>query len=148
MGEDEFKELFEVAKKQLIIVGVIFFIMLGVHFLLKSYTLLSAHTGAVYGAGWTDVHITLNVYRILMLDIPNIPDDSVPFGKDDSENVEIRKWGEPTKFDFDPKAHWDIGTDLDILDFDRGAKLAGARFTVYKGLGARLERSCINFMRL
>jgi seryl-tRNA synthetase len=82
----------------------------------------------------------------VMLDIPNIPDDSVPFGKDDSENVEIRKWGEPTKFDFDPKAHWDIGTDLDILDFDRGAKLAGARFTVYKGLGARLERSCINFM--
>jgi Uncharacterized conserved protein len=67
MGEDEFKELFEVAKKQLIIVGVIFFIMLGVHFLLKSYTLLSAHTGAVYGAGWTDVHITLNVYRILMV---------------------------------------------------------------------------------
>ncbi|MEE3362032.1 MAG: serine--tRNA ligase [Anaerovoracaceae bacterium] len=84
--------------------------------------------------------------REAMLDIPNIPDESVPFGKDDSENVEIRKCGEPTKFDFEPKAHWDIGTDLDILDFDRGAKLAGARFTVYKNLGARLERSCINFM--
>ena len=81
-----------------------------------------------------------------MLDIPNIPDESVPFGKDDSENVELRKHSKPTEFDFEPKAHWDIGTDLDILDFDRGAKLAGARFTVYKGLGARLERSCINFM--
>ena len=81
-----------------------------------------------------------------MLDIPNIPDESVPFGKDDSENVELRKHDKPTEFDFEPKAHWDIGTDLDILDFDRGAKLAGARFTVYKGLGARLERSCINFM--
>ena len=83
-----------------------------------------------------------------MLDIPNIPDESVPFGKDDSENVELRKHSKPTEFDFEPKAHWDIGTDLDILDFDRGAKLAGARFTVYKGLGARLERSCINFMQI
>ena len=55
-------------------------------------------------------------------------------------------WGEPTKFDFEPKAHWDLGTELDILDADRAAKVTGARFTFYKGLGARLERACINFM--
>lgn len=60
---------------------------------------------------------------------------------DDSDNVEIRKWGEPRKFDFDFKPHWDLGTDLGILDFDRAAKLSGARFTVYKGAGAKLERS-------
>ena len=63
-----------------------------------------------------------------------------------SDNVEIRKWGEPTEFSFEPKAHWDIGENLDILDFDRASKLSGARFTVYKGLGARLERALINFM--
>ena len=83
--------------------------------------------------------------RNYMLRIPNIPNDSVPVGKDDSENVEMRRWGEPRKFDFDAKAHWDIGTDLDILDFDRGAKIAGTRFTVYKGLGSRLERSVIQY---
>ncbi|MGI6178268.1 MAG: serine--tRNA ligase [Eubacterium sp.] len=81
-----------------------------------------------------------------MLDIPNLPYKLVPFGADDSENLEVRKFMEPTKFDFEPKAHWDIGTDLDILDFERAVKLAGTRFVVYKGLGARLERSCINFM--
>ena len=83
--------------------------------------------------------------RGYMLRIPNIPNDSVPAGKDDSENVEMRRWGEPRKFDFDAKAHWDIGTDLDILDFDRGAKISGTRFTVYRGLGARLERSVIQY---
>ena len=83
--------------------------------------------------------------RDYMLRIPNIPNDSVPVGKDDSENVEMRRWGEPRKFDFDAKAHWDIGTDLDILDFDRGAKISGTRFTVYRGLGARLERSVIQY---
>ncbi len=83
--------------------------------------------------------------RGYMLRIPNIPNDSVPVGKDDSENVEMRRWGEPRKFDFDAKAHWDIGTDLDILDFDRGAKISGTRFTVYRGLGARLERSVIQY---
>ena len=80
-----------------------------------------------------------------MLRIPNIPNESVPVGADDSENVELRKFSEPRKFDFEPKAHWDIGVDLDILDFDRGAKIAGSRFTVYKGLGARLERAVISF---
>ncbi len=84
--------------------------------------------------------------REILLGIPNTPSASTPVGKDETENVELRKWSEPTSFDFEPKAHWDIGTDLDILDFDRGAKLSGARFTVYKGKGARLERSLINFM--
>ena len=83
--------------------------------------------------------------RDFMLKIPNIPNASVPVGADDSENVELRKFSEPKTFDFEPKAHWDIGTDLDILDFDRGAKIAGSRFTVYKGLGARLERAVIQF---
>lgn len=83
--------------------------------------------------------------RDFMLRIPNIPNPSVPVGADDSENIEIRKFSEPRKFDFEPKAHWDIGTNLDILDFERGTKIAGTRFTVYKGLGARLERAVIQF---
>ena len=83
--------------------------------------------------------------RNYMLSIPNIPNDSVPVGKDDTENEEIRKFGTPREFDFEPKAHWDIGTDLDILDFERGTKIAGTRFTVYKGLGAKLERAVIQF---
>jgi len=81
-----------------------------------------------------------------LLSIPNTPYKDVQFGKDDSDNVEIRKFHEPTSFDFEPKAHWDIGEDLDILDFERAAKISGARFTVYKGLGARLERAVIQFM--
>ncbi len=81
-----------------------------------------------------------------LLGVPNTPNKDVPDGLDDSDNVEIRKWNEPTQFDFEPKAHWDIGENLDILDFDRASKLSGARFTVYKGLGARLERAVINFM--
>ena len=81
-----------------------------------------------------------------LLNVPNTPHPTVPDGKGDQDNVELRKWGEPTAFDFEPKAHWDIGEDLDILDFERAAKLSGTRFTVYKGLGARLERSVINFM--
>ena len=83
--------------------------------------------------------------RNFMLRIPNIPNSEVPVGCDDSENVEVRKFSTPREFDFEPKAHWDLGTDLDILDFDRGAKIAGSRFTVYKGLGARLERAVIQF---
>lgn len=83
--------------------------------------------------------------RDFMLKIPNIPNPEVPVGADDSENVEIRKFGTPREFDFEAKAHWDIGTYLDILDFERGTKVAGTRFTVYKGLGARLERSVIQF---
>ena len=71
--------------------------------------------------------------------------NDIKAGKDDTENVELRKFSEPRKFDFEPKAHWDIGTDLDILDFERGTKIAGTRFTVYKGLGARLERAVIQF---
>lgn len=81
----------------------------------------------------------------ILLSIPNIPHDSVPIGEDEKSNVEMRRWGEPRKFDFDPLAHWDIGPNLDILDFERAAKLSGARFTVYKGPGARLERAIINF---
>ncbi|MCQ2551604.1 MAG: serine--tRNA ligase [Clostridia bacterium] len=84
--------------------------------------------------------------RDALLNVPNIPGPDVQFGVDDSDNVELRKFKEPTAFDFEPKAHWDIGTELDILDFERAAKLSGARFTVYKGLGARLERAVINFM--
>lgn len=83
--------------------------------------------------------------RDFMLRIPNIPNESCPIGADDSENVEQRRFSEPTKFDFEPKAHWDIGTDLNILDFERGTKIAGTRFTVYKGLGARLERAVIQY---
>jgi seryl-tRNA synthetase len=80
-----------------------------------------------------------------MLRIPNIPNSEIPVGNDDNDNVEIRRYLEPPKFDFEPKPHWDIGTNLDILDFDRGAKISGSRFTVYKGLGARLERAVIQF---
>ena len=83
--------------------------------------------------------------RDLLLRIPNIPHESVPVGKDDSENVEVRRWGEPTKFDYEPKAHWDIGADLGILDPETAAKVTGARFHFYKGQGAKLERSIINF---
>ena len=80
-----------------------------------------------------------------MLTIPNIPHPSVPAGATDEDNVEIRKFGEPTKFDFEPKAHWDLGSDLNILDPETGAKTSGARFTFYRGLGAKLERAIINF---
>ncbi|ERI92249.1 serine--tRNA ligase [Clostridiales bacterium oral taxon 876 str. F0540] len=81
----------------------------------------------------------------ILLRIPNTPNPSVPEGKSDEDNVEVRKWGEPSKFDFEPKAHWDLGTKLNILDFDRAGKITGSRFTVYKGLGARLERAIINY---
>jgi len=82
----------------------------------------------------------------MLLGIPNTPDESVPVGEDDSFNAEQRRFGEPTTFDFEPKAHWDIGPDLDILDFERAAKISGARFAMNKGLGARLERAVVNFM--
>ncbi|MCI8409764.1 MAG: serine--tRNA ligase [Lachnospiraceae bacterium] len=80
-----------------------------------------------------------------MLTIPNIPHESVPAGKTDEDNVEIRKFGDPTQFDFEAKAHWDIGKDLDILDPEMAAKTTGARFTFYKGMGAKLERAIMNF---
>ena len=82
-------------------------------------------------------------YRLLR--IPNVPNVNVPQGDTDEDNVEIRKWGEPKQFDFDFKAHWDIGTNLGILDFETGAKITGSRFTLYKDKGARLERSLVNF---
>lgn len=81
-----------------------------------------------------------------LLNVPNTPNAEVQIGEDDSDNVELRKFMEPTQFDFEPKAHWDLGVDLDILDWERAAKISGARFTVYKGVGARLERAVINFM--
>jgi len=83
--------------------------------------------------------------QALMLRIPNIPNPTVPDGDTDEDNVEIRKFSEPTTFDFEPQAHWDLGEKLDILDFGKAAKITGARFTVYKGLGARLERAVINY---
>ncbi|MCR4436517.1 MAG: serine--tRNA ligase [Clostridiales bacterium] len=78
--------------------------------------------------------------------IPNIPNETVPVGASDSDNLEMRRWEEPRKFEFEPKAHWDIGESLGILDFSTAGKVTGARFTFYKGLGARLERALVNFM--
>ncbi len=85
-------------------------------------------------------------FNRLLLSIPNIPHKSVPVGEDETQNVEIRRWGEPRKFDFEPLPHWEIGEKLGILDFERGAKLAGSRFTVMYQKAARLERALINFM--
>ncbi|KXB64770.1 serine--tRNA ligase [Parvimonas sp. KA00067] len=81
-----------------------------------------------------------------LLSIPNTPNKEIPIGKSDEDNVEIRKFLEPKEFDFEIKAHWDLGVDLDILDFERAVKIAGSRFSVFKGLGARLERALTNFM--
>lgn len=84
--------------------------------------------------------------REFLMEIPNTPNKDVPVGLDDTENLEMRKWGEPRKFDFDIKAHWDLGVDLDILDFERATKISKSRFSVFKGKGARLERALMNFM--
>ena len=81
----------------------------------------------------------------MLLSIPNIPHESVPEGADDQDNVEMRRWGEAPVFDYEPKAHWDIGEGLNILDFATAGKITGARFTVYRGLGARLERAVISY---
>ncbi|MFA5563366.1 MAG: serine--tRNA ligase [Candidatus Caldatribacteriota bacterium] len=81
-----------------------------------------------------------------LLEIPNMVDDSVPLGSDEESNVEVRKWGTPREFNFEPMAHWDLGEKLNILDFERGAKISAARFTVLKNMGARMERALINFM--
>lgn len=83
--------------------------------------------------------------REALLFIPNTPDPEIPIGADDSANVEVKKWGEPTKFDFEAKAHWDLCPELGMLDFERGVKLAHTRFTLYRNLGAKLERAIINF---
>jgi seryl-tRNA synthetase len=85
-------------------------------------------------------------FERFMLTVPNLPHASVKVGKNETENQEIRRWGGPPHFDFTPKNHWDIGEELGILDFERAAKIAGARFAVYRGQGARLERALINFM--
>jgi len=81
-----------------------------------------------------------------LLGIPNTPHDSVPEGKDENDNVEVRRWGQPTAFDFEPKPHWDLGEELGILDPAAAAKITGARFMLFRGLGARLERAVISFM--
>lgn len=85
-------------------------------------------------------------FRQKLASIPNIPHESVPVGKDSEDNVEVRRVGEPRRFDFEPKAHWDLGPELNILDLERAAKITGARFAVYVGAGARLERALIQFM--
>ena len=85
-------------------------------------------------------------FRELLAGIPNIPHESVPVGSDSGDNVEVRRVGEPRQFDFEPKAHWDLGAELGILDLARAAKITGARFALYWGLGAKLERALVNFM--
>jgi len=85
-------------------------------------------------------------FRQLLAGVPNLPHESVPVGASSADNVEVRRWGTPRQFDFTPKAHWDLGPELGILDFERAAKITGARFAVYWGLGAKLERALINFM--
>lgn len=93
-----------------------------------------------------ELHETEEKLQHIMLSIPNIPHESVPIGEGEEDNVVHRTWGDQTTFDFEPQPHWDIGTNLEILDFERAAKVAGSRFVFYKGLGARLERALINFM--
>src|SRR5579859_2995428 len=85
-------------------------------------------------------------FQQFLAGIPNLPHESVPVGRGSEDNVEIRRCGEPRKFDFTPKPHWEIGADLGILDLERAAKITGARFAVYWGLGAKLERALMNFM--
>lgn len=92
------------------------------------------------------LEITDRELRNVMLRMPNLPHDDVPVGKDEKENLEVRRYGTPKEFSFEPRPHWEIGEKLGILDFERGAKLSGSRFTVLKGVGARLERALINFM--
>lgn len=93
-----------------------------------------------------DLSVLDSDLNTLLLSTPNLPHADVPIGESEDDNIEMRKWGEPRKFDFEPQAHWDIGTNLNILDFETAAKVTGARFTFYKGLGSRLERSLISFM--
>jgi seryl-tRNA synthetase len=85
-------------------------------------------------------------FRDMLKAVPNVPHESVPVGSGEADNLEVRRVGEPRQFDFEPKAHWDLGPELGILDLERAAKVTGARFAVYWGLGARLERALINFM--
>jgi seryl-tRNA synthetase len=85
-------------------------------------------------------------FQELLAGIPNVPHESVPVGRDSADNLEVRRVGQPRQFDFEPKAHWDLGADLGILDLERAAKISGARFALYWGIGARLERALVNFM--
>jgi seryl-tRNA synthetase len=94
----------------------------------------------------TEVKSIEQEIQSILLEIPNIVDASVPVGPDEESNQEVRRWGKQRKLDFEPQAHWDLGEKLDILDFERGAKISAARFTVLKNRGARLERALINFM--
>lgn len=98
---------------------------------------------AKYSAAHNEAEEALNK---LLLATPNMPADSTPVGADENDNPEVRRWGTPREFDFEFKAHWDLGTDLNIIDFERGVKLAKSRFVLLGGLGARLERAIINFM--
>lgn len=92
------------------------------------------------------VKVVDDQFRDRLATIPNVPHESVPTGKDADANVEVRRWGTPRAFDFEPKAHWDLGPEMGILDFERAAKITGARFALYFGAGAKLERALINFM--
>lgn len=94
----------------------------------------------------TELHEVEEKLNHILMRLPNTPHESVPFGESEDDNIELRTWGEQTTFDFEPKPHWDIGTDLNILDFERAAKVTGSRFVFYRGLGARLERALISFM--
>ncbi len=93
-----------------------------------------------------EIRIIEDKLEQILLSIPNLPHESVPVGKDEHDNVEVRRWGKPREFNFPAKPHWDLGEELNILDFERGGKVTGARFSFYKGLGARLERALFNFM--
>lgn len=93
-----------------------------------------------------EVRVVDTELQEIIVALPNIPHASTPVGASEEDNVELRTWGEPKSFGYEPKAHWDLVTELDILDFERAAKVTGSRFTFYKGLGARLERALINFM--
>lgn len=94
----------------------------------------------------TELHEIEEQLDYVLMRIPNIPHESVPVGDSEDDNVEVRKWGETPEFPFEPKPHWELGTDLKILDFERAAKVTGSRFVFYRGIGARLERALINFM--
>ena len=94
----------------------------------------------------TELHEVEAQITYIATRLPNVPHESVPVGEDEDDNVEVRKWGKPREFDFTPKAHYEVAEDLGILDFERAAKVTGSRFVFYKGLGARLERACYNYM--
>lgn len=94
----------------------------------------------------TQITETYEELKEILHTLPNLPADSVPIGKDEEDNIENRRWSSPRTFDFEPKPHWEVAENLDILDFERGAKVTGSRFLFYKGLGARLERALYNFM--